>query len=57
MNKKKKKNEEIRLSNLMEANEPESIFSEIEIIISNIIPEFDFNPLNRVFHDILIKSE
>ena len=53
MSKKKKKNEEIRLSTLVEADEPESIFSEIEIIISNIIPEFDFNSFDRVFHDIV----
>jgi len=53
MNKKKMKNENIRLSSLVEMEKPESVLSEVKIIISTIIPEFDFRPLDRVFYDIV----
>jgi len=53
VNKKKMKNEKIRPSNLVEMENPGSVLSEIKIIVSTIIPEFDFRPLDRVFHDIV----
>ena len=49
----KKNNEGIRLSSLVEMEKPESVLSEVKIIISSIIPEFDFRPLDRVFYDIV----
>lgn len=49
----KKKNEKILLSSLVEMEKPESVLSEVKIIISTIIPEFDFRPLYRVFYDIV----
>ena len=53
MNKKKMKNENIRLSSLVEMEKPESVLSEIKIIIATIIPEFDFSPLDRIYYDIV----
>ena len=54
MNKKNKNVQEKQvLSSLVNMENPQSIISEVKVIISMEIPEFDFSPLYQVFYDIV----
>ena len=51
--KNKLENEKILLSNLIELGNPTHILKEVRIIISPLIPEFDFKAFNHIFYDII----
>jgi len=50
---KKRTNQIILLSNLIDMENPQSVIGEVKITISMEIPDFDFRSLNRVYFDIL----
>jgi hypothetical protein len=44
---------EIQFSNMVNMEDPQSVFDEVRTIVLMMFPEFDFGILNRVFKDIV----
>jgi len=43
----------VQISRLVDTEDPQSVLDEVEHIVFRIFPEFDFEPVNRAFGDVV----